>query len=180
MPAERRVPRERARETEIGRNPSPLGHLMAESVSLGNSHGSCPDGLSRKRPKEKKAGGSCRPRAVSRQEASPSGSRAAAPPSGCRESTRGRRKSGEIRHSWDTSWQNPSPSATLAAPALRDVTEAREGDGNQPESVTLGALHGKIRLPRQLLRHLPCGLLKTPATPPRPHLAFRYYVAHED
>lgn len=118
-PAERRVPRERARETEIGRNPSPLGCLMAESVSLDNSHGSCPDGLSRKRPKEKKAGGSCRPRAVSRQEASPSGSRAAAPPSGCRESTRGRRKPAGIRHPWGTSRQNPSPSAAPAAPALQ-------------------------------------------------------------
>lgn len=180
MPAERRVPRERAGETEIGRNPSPLGHLATGGVTLGAFRGSCPDGLSRKRPKEKEAGGSCRPRAVSRQEASPSGSRAAAPPSGCRESTRGRRKPAGIRRPWDTSWQNPSPSATLAAPALRDVTESREGDGNRAESVTLGAPHGRIRPPRRLLRHLPCRLLKTPATPVRPHSAFRYHVAHED
>ena len=118
-PAERRVPRERARETEIGRNPSPLGHLAAESVPLGNSRGSCLDGLSRKRPKEKEAGGPCRPRAVSRQNPSPSATLTAACPAECHGIVRGRRKSGGIRRPWDTSWQNPSPSAAPAAPALR-------------------------------------------------------------
>ena len=78
------------------------------------------------------------------------------------------------------------PRAVSRQLSHRGATEACEGDGNQPESVTLGAFRGKIRPPRgvprqnQLLRHLPCGLLKTPATPARPHLAFRYHVAHED
>lgn len=174
----------------------------------------------------------------------------------CRESTRGRRKSGGIRHPWGVPRQNPSPSAASAAAVRtachgsvrrrrkqagpvaleqsrgkkrppraaarqlphRGVVRAREGDGNQPESVALGTPHGRIRPPRQLSRHLPCGmsrnrakatgigrnpsplghlaaesvpprrllrhlpcrLLKTPATPARPHSAFRYHVAHED
>lgn len=163
---------------------------------------------------KRKSGENRPPRGVPRQNPSPSGRFAAAAPSGCRESMRGRRESGEIRHPRDASRQNPSPSGSLAAAVLsgcrestrgrresgenrrpwgtsrqlarRDVTEACKGDGNQPESVTLGAFRGKIRLPRrltrqnQLLRHLPCGLLKTPVTPPRPNSAFRYHVAHED
>ena len=39
--------RNRARETEIGRNPSPLGHLTAESVPLGGSCGTCLEGRSK-------------------------------------------------------------------------------------------------------------------------------------
>ena len=169
-PAERRLPRERAKATGIGRKPSPSGRS------------------------------------------------AAAYPAGCRGSTRGRRKSGEIRRPWDASRQNPSPSGRSAAacPAgchgstrgrnaqvgpfalgafrgrrrrpraaarqltHRGTTGVCKGDGNQAKSVTLGAFRGKIRLPRGVPRHLPCGLLKTPATPARPHLAFRYHVAHED
>ena len=71
------------------------------------------------------------------------------------------------------------PRAAARQPAQRDVVRAREGDGNRAKSVTLGAPHGRIRPPRRLLRHLRAAA-QNPATPVRPHLAFRYHVAHED
>ena len=177
-PAERRVPRERARETGIGRNPSPLGRSAAESVPLGNSRGTCLAGCHgsvRRRRKqagpvalEQSRGKKRPPRAAARQLPHRDAARAREGDGNQPESVALGTPHGRIRPPRQLSrhlpcgmsrnrakateiGQNPSPSATLAAPALRDVTESREGDGNRAKSVPLGGFRGSRPLPRSAI-----------------------------
>lgn len=74
---------------------------------------------------------------------------------GCRESARGRRKTGEIRHPWGTSWQNPSPSATLTAAVRTACHGSVRRRRKQVGPVALEQSRGKKRPPRAAARQLP-------------------------
>ena len=204
-PAERRLPRERPEATEIGRNPSPSGHLEAESVSLGQPRGSCPVGMPREHAREKKQpepvaldqsrGRKCPPRAFAQQ-----------PP--CRPVMGARKGDGNRAESVALGMPRGRIRLPRGVPrqlSCRDAVKAREGDGNRAKIVAPGAPRGWGRHPWAAARQLACrdvteackgdgnqpesvtlgmprGKIRLPRRLPRqsPSPAFRYYVAHED
>lgn len=146
---------------------SPSSGLAAGSVPLGHSHSSRPAGLSWEPARETGIGRNPSPLGCLAAESVSLGGLRGSSSAGCRESVRGRPGAGGGHRPRAVSRQGRHPWAAARQPARRGATRASEGDGNQPESVTLGMSRGKIRLPRRL-----------PRQPPSP--AFRYHVAHED
>lgn len=111
----------------------------------------------------RESGGIRHPWDASRQNPSPLGSLAAAVRTACHGSVRRRRKQvGPVALEQSRGKKRPPRAAARQLPH-RDAARAREGDGNQPESVALGAFRGRIRPPRQLSRHLPCGMSRNRA-----------------